>query len=30
MIRHFRDGLLFFETGPELRIEAYDVSQTSV
>jgi len=30
MIRHFTDGVLFFETGPELRIKAYDVSQTSV
>lgn len=28
MIRHFKDGLLFFETGPELRIRAYDVSHT--
>jgi hypothetical protein len=29
MIRHSIDGLLFFETGPEVRIRAYDVSQTS-
>jgi hypothetical protein len=28
MIKHFTDGLLFFESGPELRIKASDVSQT--
>jgi hypothetical protein len=29
MIKHSTDGLLFFEGGRELRIEAYDVSQTN-
>jgi hypothetical protein len=29
MVKHFTDGLLFFEGGRELRIVAYDVSRTS-
>ena len=29
MIKHSTAGLLFFDGGRELRIEAYDVSQTS-
>ena len=29
MIKHSTDGLLFFEGGRELRIVAYDISQTS-
>ena len=29
MIKHSTDGLLFFDRGRELRIEAYDVSRTN-
>ncbi|SHN80513.1 hypothetical protein [Bradyrhizobium erythrophlei] len=29
MIKHYMQGVLFFEGGPELRIVAYDVSRTS-
>ena len=29
MIKHYKEGLLFFERGRELRIVAYDVSRTN-
>ena len=29
MIKHSADGLLFFDSGRELRIAAYDISRTS-
>jgi hypothetical protein len=29
MIKHYMEGLLFFEGGRELRVVAYDVSRTS-